>query len=188
MRQNDKFTFFKESIGNFRDTGSFVPSSIFLARRLSAPIDLRPNLKIVELGAGIGSVTKFLLKTLPIDARLISIEINPVLARRLAVSIRDPRCEIVKDDAVKLREILALRNIEKVDYVISGIPLGNLPAPTRLAIYDEIKKCLRDGGIYMQFQYLMANFVEIKRHFKVCKVAFEWRNIPPAFVYTLKLL
>ena len=188
MRQNDKLTFFKESLINFRDTGSFVPSSNFLARRLAAPIDFRSNLKIVELGAGTGSVTKFLLNVLPIDAKLISIEINPILTRRLTVSIRDPRCEFVKGDAARLTEILDARNIRKADYIISGIPLGNLPASTRLAIYREIKNCLESNGVCTQFQYLMANFIEIKRHFKVCNVAFEWRNLPPAFVYTLKLL
>jgi len=188
MRTGDRVAFLKESITNWHDTGSIAPSSQFLARRLAAAIRTAPNLKIVELGAGTGSVTRLLLEILPKDAHLLSVEINPTLANRLRSKINDKRCEVILGDARELSKVLFERKIEKADYIISGIPLANLPTHMRLSIYNEIKSCLKSSGAYTQFQYFLSNFAEIKKHFKVSHLAFEWRNLPPAFVYTCNLL
>jgi phospholipid N-methyltransferase len=183
---SDASIFLKASIKNFRDTGSIAPSSIYLARKLAAPIPLVPKMTMVEIGAGTGSVTKYLLSVLPNDARLFSVELNDSLADHLTSTIKDLRFTLIRGDAARLSEYLGKYNIEKVDCIISGIPLGNLPASLRQSIYGEIIKCLKINGIYTQFQYLMANLLEIKRYFKVENISFECRNIPPAFVYTCK--
>ena len=142
---------------------------------------------VVELGAGTGSVTKYLLDILPRDSKLISIEINPSLARKLAQSISDPRLELIYGDASKLRIYLKERHIEKADYIVSSLPFGSLLKKTRWAIYDEINNCLKPGGVYTQFQYLLTNLFEIKNRFVISNIGFEARNFPPAFVYTCKL-
>ncbi|MFA6404538.1 MAG: methyltransferase domain-containing protein [Candidatus Paceibacterota bacterium] len=183
----DTLHFFKESIIDFKNTGSFLPSSNRLAKRLSRPIIGKPKLIIVELGAGTGSVTKYLLKILPKDSMLISLEINESLINKLTKNIHDPRLMLIKGDASKLGTYLQELNIGKVDYIVSGLPLGNFSRKSRYAIYSEICTNLKDNGIYTQFQYLLASFVEIRRIFSITDLAFEWRNMPPAFVYTCKL-
>ncbi|MFA6459399.1 MAG: methyltransferase domain-containing protein [Candidatus Paceibacterota bacterium] len=166
-----------------------MPSSNFLARRMAQPIgENETKLVVVELGPGTGAFTRFTLNILPSDARLITIEMNPVLKQRLSQNISDPRCEIVAGDASDLPKILAEKGIAKVDYIISGIPLGNLDEVSRKKLYNAVKMSLKKDGVYTQFQYFMANFAEIKKHFSVTHLAWEWRNIPPAFVYTCKLL
>ncbi len=172
---------------DFRNTGSFLPSSKYLAVKLTAPILFQPKMKVVELGAGNGSVTKHLLNILPRDARLFSVELNKSLANRLDSSINDSRFTLIRGDASKLSEHLKKYNIGRVNYIISGLPLGNFSAKLRKSIYGEIIKCLDSNGIYTQFQYFMASLMEIKKHFKIKNISFEWRNIPPAFIYTCKL-
>lgn len=183
----DTLRFFKESLADFKNTGSFVPSSRRLARRLTRPLAARPNMIVVELGAGTGAVTGFLAETLPIDAKIISLEINPVLVNRLRRSFKDKRIEIVEGDARDLGEHLSKLKIAKVDYIVSGLPLGNFSKNLRRAILDEIRVNLKSNGVYTQFQYFMANFIEIRKTFMMIDFVWEWRNFPPAFVYTCKL-
>lgn len=183
----DTIHFFKQSIIDFKNTGSFLPSSNKLAKRLSRPIISKPKLIVVEFGAGTGSVTKYLLKILPKDSILISLEINESLINKLTKSIHDPRLILIKGDASRLGTYLQELNIGKVDFVISGLPLGNFSRKSRYAIYSEICTNLKYDGIYTQFQYLLASFIEIRRIFSVTDLAWEVRNVPPAFVYTCKL-
>jgi len=186
-KSSDTSIFLKASIKNFRKTGSIMPSSVYLARKLVAPLLFKPKMKVVELGAGTGSITKYLLRVLPDDAKLYSFELNDHLADHLDVSIKDPRFTLIRGDASKLSEHLKKHNIQKVDYIISGLPLGNLSAKLHESIFKEIKKCLDPNGVYTQFQYLMASLLRIKKHFRVENISFEWRNIPPAFVYTCRV-
>lgn len=183
----NKLAFLKEAIMDFRKTGSFIPSSSFLAKKLVASIRPKPGMCVIELGAGTGPVTKYLLGILPKNSRLIAIEINPSLAKKLAESINDPRLEIISGDASKLQEYLKKRSIEKIDYIVSSIPFGSLPKKTRLTIYNEIKNCLKPSGTYMQFQYFLTNLSEIKKCFIMSDISFEARNFPPAFIYTCRL-
>jgi len=183
----NKLAFLKEAIIDLRKTGSFVPSSSFLAKKLVAPIIMKSGICVVELGAGTGPVTKHLLDVLPKNSRLISIEINASLAKKLKEAINDKRLEIINGDASKLSKYLKERNIKKADYIVSSLPLDNLPKSKRLAIYNQIKNCIRPDGAYIQFQYLLANLSEIKKRFVISDIGFEPRNFPPAFVYTCKL-
>lgn len=183
----DTSIFLKAFMKNFRKTGSIMPSSVYLAKKLVAPLLFKPEMIIVELGAGTGSITKYLLSVLPNDVRLFSIELNEVLSDHLDLLIKDPRFTLIRGDASKLSQHLEKYNIKKADHIISGLPLGSLSVESRESIYKEIKKCLEPNGVYTQFQYLMANLLGIKKHFKVENISFEWRNIPPAFIYTCRI-
>ncbi len=183
----NKLAFLKEAIIDFRKTGGFATSSSFLAKKMAAPITPKAGICVVELGAGTGAVTKYILEVLPKNSKLISIEINPALAKKMAKSIDDPRLEIITGDASKLGKYIKERRIQKADYIVSSIPLGSLPQKIRLAIYNEIKNCLKPGGLYIQFQYLLANLSEIKNRFIISHIGFELQNFPPAFIYTCKL-
>lgn len=184
---NDFLTFFNQTIKNFRDTGSVAPSSKFLARKMVKSIDKSDGMVVVELGPGTGAFTSMLLSILPGDARLISVEINKDLVDKIASKFDDKRLRLVHGDAQDLRNILDELGLGCADYIVSGIPLGNLPKHIRRGIYSAIYSCLKPEGIYTQFQYFLANYLEIRRTFEVRNVAYELRNLPPAFVYTCGL-
>ncbi|MBU6426839.1 methyltransferase domain-containing protein [Patescibacteria group bacterium] len=187
MKIDSSVLFLKASLENFWTIGSVVPSSSYLAKKMAMPIASKPKMVVVELGAGTGAVTRCLLKVLPSDARLFSLELNATLADRLSRDISDKRLELIVENACNLESVLKEREVSKADYIISGLPLGSIQEDGRQEIYRNIHACLEPGGLYIQFQYFMANFIEIKKHFKVCKVAFEWRNFPPAFIYSCRL-
>src|SRR5919201_7094980 len=69
--------FFRESRRHFRNTGSLLPSSRFLAKALVTELR-RPHgpARILEVGHGTGSVTAQILRHLRTDDRLDAIEIN----------------------------------------------------------------------------------------------------------------
>src|SRR2546430_137315 len=117
--------------------GSLVPSSPFLVNHLLAMIDWKRAQVIVEYGPGIGNMTQEILKRMRPDATLVAIEMNPDFVRFIRREVQDPRLRVVCGSASEVREILAGLNLERADYVISGIPYTTIPAPVRRQILAD---------------------------------------------------
>ncbi len=177
------FLFFREAIKGFWSHGNLFPSSRFLAKTLVSRMPKKRGIVVVELGAGTGALTRQIIDALPSDGRLVSIEINPVLAKYLKDTFKDKRVTFIEGDASRLRHYFSSIGLPKADCVISGLPLGDLKRDTRRTILQEIRSILGEKGTYIQFQYLLASYFEIRRSFNAKIVAYEFRNIPPAFVY-----
>lgn len=141
---------------------------------------------VVELGAGTGVFTRALLQNLPKDATLLAFELNDHLVQYLTQTIQDSRVRIIQADAADFGRYLPALGIETVHCVVSGLPLGNFKAPERRKTLRAIEKHLDADGRYIQFQYFLSNYKEIKETFDPISLFFEWRNIPPAFVYLCK--
>jgi len=178
--------FFKEALKGFVVQGSLFPSSPFLTQQMLEPVMMKKGVRIVELGAGQGVFTRELLSRLPVDGRLIVFELNPVFAQHLRKICNDSRVVIIEDDALCLNEHLKKMNIPTVDYIISGLPIGNFTYALRQGILMEIQHALSDTGRYIQFQYFLASLRHIKRLFSAQIVGYEIRNVPPAFIYVCK--
>ena len=73
--------------------------------------------------------------------------------------------------------------MDKVDYVVSGIPLGNLGREQTLALIDKISRSLRAGGMYIQFQYSLMDRQKIRERFSSLRTVPVFLNLPPAVVY-----
>jgi len=69
------------------------------------------------------------------------------------------------------------------DFILSGIPLGNLPKQAALALIDSINQTLARGGLYIQFQYSLLDRKKVKNTFSHLRTVPVPLNIPPAFVY-----
>ncbi len=150
------------------------------------PVVMKKGVRIVELGAGQGVFTRELLSRLPADGRLIVFELNHAFAQHLRKILTDSRVTIIEDDALHLNEHLKKIQMPAVDYVISGLPIGNFKYPLRHGILLEIKTALNETGRYVQFQYFLASLRHIKRLFDTRIVGYEIRNMPPAFIYVCK--
>jgi len=75
------------------------------------------------------------------------------------------------------------RGTGKVDYVLSGIPLGNLPGERALALIDAISRVINRGGMYIQFQYSLLDRKRIRTRFQSLRTVPALLNFPPAVVY-----
>lgn len=181
---NSMWIFIKESFLRFAQQGAVAPSSSFLARRMTRPVHNREaDVCIVELGAGTGSFTRHLLAHMSEGSRLFVFEINPLFTEHLRKTICDKRVQIIEADAANLRDHLRKIYSGPVDYVISGLPLGNFSKHIQFTILSEIRDVLSDTGMYVQFQYFLMSWPRIRSMFDARISGYEMRNIPPAFVY-----
>jgi phospholipid N-methyltransferase len=169
-----------------RQTGAIVPSQRFLIERMIAPIPEAYSGRIIELGAGNGALTLRLAARCP-AARILACEINPALARNtrhnLDMAGINGRVEVISDSAEHLLSEMGRRGTEKSDYVLSGIPLGNLPGERTLALVAAISRALGRNGMYIQFQYSLIDRKRIRACFKSLRTVPVFLNIPPAVVY-----
>ncbi|MFG3024466.1 rRNA adenine N-6-methyltransferase family protein [Streptomyces sp. NPDC048254] len=82
---------------------------------------------VVELGPGTGVFTDAILARLTPGARLVAVELNPVLAARLPATRRDTRLTVVEGSAAELAAAVG----EPVDAVVSGLPWTVMPRQRR---------------------------------------------------------
>ena len=113
------------------------------------------------------------------DANLIIFEINPDFCRELGKN-KDSRLTIFNVSALDVADYL--KEI-KADYVISGIPLSTLADDSRGLLLKAVKNILREGGVYIQFQYSLGAYKKFKSIFNEVVLKFILFNAPPAFVY-----
>ena len=167
--------------------GAIIPSQKFLVNRMIAPVPEDYQGQVIELGVGSGALTLRLAARCP-GARILACEINRSLARvnrsnLAAAGVDSGRVEVVADSAENVLAQLRRKAPEKPDFIISGIPLGNLDAKQALAIIDAVRETLRPGGMFIQFQYFLADRKKIRARFARLRTVPVFLNFPPAFVY-----
>lgn len=67
---------------------------------------------ILELGAGDGAITKYILKDLKVDAKLIIFEVNPIFCEKLS-KIEDSRIILIQTSAEEMVTELETLGIKK---------------------------------------------------------------------------
>jgi len=176
--------FFLNWLQNPLTVGAVAPSGRELARLMTA--GLAPGARVIELGAGTGTLTQAILERGVHPSDLHLIEQNEDFADMLRR--RFPSCTVVTGDAERLaRHLQGLRG--SVDFVISGLPLLLFTAARKARVLQQALTMLGKGGCIHQFTYggrcsvgraLLARY---GLHASLLGVAAL--NIPPAFVYRL---
>jgi phospholipid N-methyltransferase len=135
--------------------GSVTPTSKFGVERVCEKINFPESKLIVEYGPGTGIFTKYLLKNMSSDSKIIAIERNKILCQALKRKIHDPRLLVFQDSAENILQILKSCNgsIElQADYIISGIPFSLIPKETRIKLLKNSHSILRKGGKFLAYQ------------------------------------
>ena len=166
-----------------KQLGSLVPSSRFLVNKILSQIDWDRARVIVEYGPGIGNMTQQILKRMRPDATLVAIEMNPEFVRFMLSEFADPRLRVVCGSASDVLGILALLQLDKADYVISGIPYTTIPVTVRRQILSDTHKLLRPAGGFLVYQFTRTVLPDLKPVFSSVRQAFELRNILPARLF-----
>ena len=180
---SNKFNFFKEAVKNYKTSGTFVPSSKYLADKILNAINFSRAKVIVELGPGNGAITKHILKKINPETAVICFEINEVFYEQL-LTLDHPQLTILKVSAEFVEEELLKLGFSSADYVISSLPLAILPKQLAQSILKKAYGVLRDKGLYMQFQYSLSYYKQLKKVFgDHITLTFEPLNFPPAFIY-----
>ncbi len=167
-------------------TGGVVPSQRFLIDRMIAPVPPQYHGEVIELGAGTGVLTVRLAARCPF-ASIVACEINPVLARDLAQRVRlaglQRQVRVMTEPAEELLSRRARSTAPLPEFIISGIPLGNLPKGPAIALIETIRQALPRGGMYIQFQHSLMDRKKIKARFARLRTVPALLNFPPAVVY-----
>ncbi|HVA58108.1 MAG TPA: methyltransferase domain-containing protein [Gemmatimonadaceae bacterium] len=169
-------------IKSIRTSGTIMPSSRYLVNRLVSGIDFARATDIVEFGIGTGCVTRELLRRMRPDARLISLEINPAFVE-VGRRIGDSRLTVRHSCASALPAVLAEEGIDRVDAVVSSLPLKIMDQDVVDRILDVSRECLRPDGRFVQYQYSLSHYKKLAARYATVGVRFTARNTPPAFVY-----
>lgn len=178
-----KKSFFKTYLEQKNQVGSWVPSWPLLVNNMCRKIDFEHADTIIEYGPGNGVFTKKLLKKAKSTAKIFVFELNTDFYNGLKDKFNDPRMILLNQGAETLPEVLKTHNIDKVDAILSSLPLAMIPKEVKNLILDNSHTYLRKGGVFLQYQYSLNAKNDVKERYGKLKVNIIPLNVPPAFVY-----
>lgn len=179
-----KFTkFLLEYIKSPRKVGAIAPSSERLAEKMIESIDFENAKCIVEYGPGTGVFTDKLVKRKNKNILLMLVENNKEFCKQLEDKYnKDDNVVIINDSAENIDEHLRKYNINKVDYVVSGLPFASLPKSVSNKILKKTETILKRDGLFITFQYTLLKKGYISSYFRDIKLERVIFNMPPAYV------
>ena len=177
--------FTKEILSSIKDIGAIAPSSKYLANNILKQVKFKENQTVLEFGCGNGAITKRILDQLPKSSKLISLEINPSFYDYCSQTFKmHSNFEIYNHSAIEFDRLLNKLSIDKIDILISSLPLSILPKEDLDILFNKIPMYLDDDGSFVQYQYSLNKYKYLKSIFETVKLNFTLTNIPPAFIYT----
>ena len=174
--------FIRSWIQNPLAIGALAPSGRLLAKRMARGLD--ENARVIELGAGTGTVTQALLDAGVKPENLYLVERDQhflgILARRF------PNCPLIAADALHLAEQFG-NELGSFDFVISGLPLLLFTPQQRRRLIGQVFDVLKPTGVLHQFTYgdRCPLDRDLREHLGIERslIGFAALNLPPAFVY-----
>jgi phosphatidylethanolamine/phosphatidyl-N-methylethanolamine N-methyltransferase len=174
--------FFRSWIRNPLAIGAVAPSGRPLAKRMATGLD--EHARVIELGAGTGTLTQALLDAGVKPENLFLVERDThflaILGRRF------PSCPLIAADALHLAEHFS-GELGSFDYVISGLPLLLFTPEQRRRLIGQVFDMLKPNGVLHQFTYggRCPLGRELRRDLGIERslIGFAALNLPPAFVY-----
>jgi phospholipid N-methyltransferase len=171
--------FVKVALKDYK-VGALTKSSKYTVRAITNKV--RPGHKlVVEYGAGDGVITRELLSRLPADAQVVAVELNKEFLDLLG-GIKDDRLLVKGEDVLKLSESFSGSGIGQADAVISGIPFSFFSPATRAKIVRNTQRNLREGGVFIVYQYSPLMLPVLKKYFRRVTMTLEMRNMFPYFI------
>lgn len=176
--------FLMQYITHPRTTGALMPSSKKLSNKMVENINFNNCNCIVELGPGTGVFTEEILKRKRGDTKVILIEYNENFYNILKEKYGYIKnVYIINDSAENIDHYVNKYDINKIDYIVSGLPFASLPKEMSETILNKSKSILGNEGIFITFQYTKFKIALINNYFKNIKSKKEFLNIPPAYVF-----
>jgi phospholipid N-methyltransferase len=173
----NQLNYIRTFIASPRTMGTLFPSSSRLCHTMISQVDWSRPLKISELGAAHGVLTRRILCRMRTDAELEAFEIQPTFVEKLT-AIDDDRLSVLNYSAEYMNT--------DYDVVFSCLPFTSLPIRTSARILYKTRTKLKEkNGVLVMFQYSTISEKMLSRHF-TWKRKLVINNIPPAFVYTCR--
>lgn len=175
--------FIRQFIKNPKFTGAILPSSKKLCIKMMEGINFNKAECIVELGPGTGVFTEELIKRKRKDTILVIIEYNKHFYDLLVEKFNEiDNLYIIDDSAENIKKYLKQIGINKIDYIVSGLPFTSLPCEIGKNILRNTKDLLSTHGVFITFQYTLFKLNLFKSYYSTITFKRTFFNVPPAYV------
>jgi phospholipid N-methyltransferase len=181
-KMNGHLVFIQEFLKHPLQIGSIIPSSRFLERRIVEAAGVASADVIVELGPGVGGVTRAMLKAMPHHAKLLSVEINSHF-NTLVSKIEDKRLIAHLGSASELKEIISQYGLEPPNAIVSGIPFSTMSRSTGSQILETVSSLLPPNGRFVAYQVNNHVATLCKPFLGSGQTSTEFLNIPPMRIF-----
>lgn len=177
---------------DLKQIGAIAPSSKFLAKDLVTKFRQRlskhncPPLRILEIGAGTGPLTKQITKHLRAEDHFDIVEIHKKFYQIIKKRYQQSNVRIHHTDILKFQPQY------HYDFIFSSLPYENMPEETSTKIWEKkLELCSAKAYIsyfkYVKFRDFKSDFEEkvVEKYGHNKKIVFL--NLPPAKIYTLEI-
>jgi len=177
---------------DLKQIGAIAPSSKFLAKDLITQFKRRlsnqhcPPLKILEIGAGTGPLTKQISKYLRPQDHFDIVEIHKKFYQIIKKKYQRSNVQIHHTD------ILNFQSSHHYDFIFSSLPYENMPEEVSTEIWEKkLELCASQAYIsyfkYVKFRDFKSDFEEqvVEKYGQMKKIVLL--NLPPAKIYTLEI-
>lgn len=187
-----KILFLKEFIQKQKEVGSLFPSSKELALSMVESIVLDKPLKILEVGAGTGAITDYLVSKIRTEDELHIVELNKNLYTLLVNKYKNLNNVFIYNGS-----IVDIHFHTSFDYIISSLPFNSFEYNLTTTILDKYEIILKKNGHLIFFEYIWMShlkyfrknsFHQIKKtriNKSIRKEKIVLNNFPPAKVLTI---
>ncbi|MCB8840068.1 class I SAM-dependent methyltransferase [Aurantimonas sp. VKM B-3413] len=181
-RESDWLPFLATWVRHPIKMGAVAPSSRSYCGMMVKHATTELDGPILELGPGLGVVTRTLLEQGVAPERITSIEYDADFARKL--KRRFPKVDVIQGDGFNLDKTLGSRAGEKFAAILFAIPIVSFPQEKRQKLFVDYFKRLRPGGNLTQLSYMLTPPVRsVPGVFTVSSSPRVWNNVPPARVW-----
>lgn len=186
------WTFFREYLKSWQNTGAVSPSSPWLARQMVTAARVAEAGNLLELGPGTGAFTGEIRKALPPTASYLGLEMNSVFVDSLTKQFPGMRFERAAAQEFDYTPFMVGGGF---DCIVSGLPWAALPESVQTALLEQIFRVLKPGGVFATFVYTGIHWLPRGQKFRrllnerserLEMTPTVWRNLPPAFIYVAR--
>jgi phospholipid N-methyltransferase len=82
-----------------------------------------------------------------------------------------------------VQRILKRHALKRANYIVSGIPLGSMPASLQTQISIASRDALDGEGEFLVYQFTSRVLPVLRDTFPEVRRGFEIRNLPPAQIF-----
>ncbi len=164
--------FFGQFIRHPKRLGVPVPSCPEVGETVRRELVAHGPRRVVELGAGLGSMTEGILKAVPSEERVLCVEQSAAFCRRLRKRFPD-RVEVVHGNALDVGELIAGTPWASPDAVVCSVPLfGDFGRE----LCRTVAELLPPDSLYLQLSNMRA---PVAAYFDIRQTYLFMENIPP---------
>jgi phospholipid N-methyltransferase len=160
-----------------------IPSSRYLINQLLRDVEWDKTRLVVEIGPGVGTISKEVLRRMRPDGTLLALEINDDFVKHLRRHFGDTRLRVQHRSGAEVNQALDEQRLGQADYVIAGIPFSIMSDADRMDVLRNCHAALRPGGTMLVYQFSPKVRADLEKLFGRVHKLFEPRNILPAHVF-----